>query len=90
MSLRKAKGENGMKFLVNLGQYFGFIKSYDPLKGVGFIFCKDLKDTFNTDVYVHGDACGNFGLSAKGKFAMSKRPLAKYHYEVCPTKLGLE
>lgn len=51
-----------------LGEYYGVIRNFDPFKGFGFIFCKELYDAFNVDVYVHGDSCAEFGTGAEVKF----------------------
>ena len=51
-----------------LGEYFGYVRNFDPFKGFGFIFCKELFDAFNVDVYVHGDSCAEFGTGAEVKF----------------------
>eukprot|EP00931_Biecheleriopsis_adriatica_P026109 TRINITY_DN1590_c0_g2_i2.p1 TRINITY_DN1590_c0_g2~~TRINITY_DN1590_c0_g2_i2.p1 ORF type:complete len:442 (+),score=104.25 TRINITY_DN1590_c0_g2_i2:175-1326(+) len=51
-----------------LGEFYGIIKSYNPVKGFGFIACDALKEAYNGDVYLHNRYVGDYKVGQEVKF----------------------
>jgi len=57
----------------------GVLKSYNCEKGYGFISCKEMRDHFNKDVFVHSNHVQNFTVGDRLKFYVeikNERPQA--------------
>eukprot|EP00931_Biecheleriopsis_adriatica_P026107 TRINITY_DN1590_c0_g1_i2.p1 TRINITY_DN1590_c0_g1~~TRINITY_DN1590_c0_g1_i2.p1 ORF type:complete len:416 (+),score=97.08 TRINITY_DN1590_c0_g1_i2:169-1416(+) len=52
-----------------LGEFYGIVKSYNPIKGFGFIACDALKEAYSDgDVYLHNRYVGDFKVGQEVKF----------------------
>jgi len=52
-----------------LGEFYGIVKSFNPIKGFGFIACDALKEAYSDgDVYLHSRNVGDFKVGGEVKF----------------------
>eukprot|EP00931_Biecheleriopsis_adriatica_P026108 TRINITY_DN1590_c0_g2_i1.p1 TRINITY_DN1590_c0_g2~~TRINITY_DN1590_c0_g2_i1.p1 ORF type:complete len:448 (+),score=119.35 TRINITY_DN1590_c0_g2_i1:175-1344(+) len=64
----KGKGKDDPNQEV-LGEFYGIVKSYNPIKGFGFIACDALKEAYSDgDVYLHNRYVGDFKVGQEVKF----------------------
>lgn len=67
----------------------GYIKSFCPDKGFGFIECDELKEVFGNDVFLHHAQCGSFTKGSEVSFAvMLSKDNKPQAYDLMPPGKG--